>query len=303
MCNVLDLGKLSNLTPNEVWKNEEAFSEWLRENFNLLADEIGIIAEGLETEMSVGRMSCDITGIDTSTRRSIVVENQFGTSDHDHLGKVLTYSAGLDAGVVVWIAERFKDEHLSVLEWLNRRTDSTVSFFGATLNVLQIDDSNPAPDIQIVLQPYEWQRALKQSDFSEKKMAYIEFFGKLIQKIREDVPTFANVRKPLPQNWISVGAGKTGVLIVFVFGSDGHFKVELGITPGNRERAIELYKGLEKERASIDQEIPDLIWRHIGNTASIGVVYGKPMDVFSALEEPEASRMGDYDWGTFQRSL
>ena len=112
-------GTLNRIDPRQIWGNEVKFSSWLIKNFNKLEEILDIEVEDPEPEVGVGPFRCDITGVDKNTEKFVVVENQYELSDHDHLGKLLTYAAGNEAGIIVWIAEDFRDEHLSVLDWLN----------------------------------------------------------------------------------------------------------------------------------------------------------------------------------------
>ena len=64
--------------------------------------------------------------------------------------------AGRDARVVVWIAGEIKDEHREALDLLNRLTDEETEFFGVVVEVMQIDDSNPAPHFRVVSAPNDW---------------------------------------------------------------------------------------------------------------------------------------------------
>jgi hypothetical protein len=79
-------------------------------------------------EVPVGPFSADILAKDTS-ENFVIIENQFGKTDHDHLGKVLTYAATLDASAVIWIAERFTDEHRKAIEWLNDHTSEGLGLY------------------------------------------------------------------------------------------------------------------------------------------------------------------------------
>ena len=72
-----------------------------------------------ETEAAIGRYSADLVFREESTNRLVVVENLFGPSDHDRLGKLIVYAAGLETGYAVLLAPEFRDEHRAALDWLN----------------------------------------------------------------------------------------------------------------------------------------------------------------------------------------
>src|SRR5271155_920997 len=108
-----NLGDIKKLRVRDYWKHEEhAFTPWLAqdENMEKLADAIALELQVEQIEVPVGPFSADILAKDTSGNY-VVIENQFGKTDHDHLGKLLTYAATLGATAVVWIAEQFTDEH------------------------------------------------------------------------------------------------------------------------------------------------------------------------------------------------
>lgn len=143
--------------------------------------------EQTATEAPVGSFSCDLLARDLSNSRIVIIENQFGATDHDHLGKLLTYAAGLDASAIIWVAERIREEHRQALEWLNERIDEAVRFFAVIVEVLQIDESSPAVNFRPVVFPNEWQRATRQTAEhpSERAASYQAFFQSLIDELRE----------------------------------------------------------------------------------------------------------------------
>ena len=142
----------------EGWDHEaHDFTPWLAENLDLLGEELGLALRIREREAAVGRYSLDLL-LEDAQGRTVIVENQFGQTDHDHLGKLLTYCAGTEADVVVWLSESLTDEHAAALEWLNENTVAGVGFFGVELGLLKIDDSKPAPHFRVVVQPNEWKK-------------------------------------------------------------------------------------------------------------------------------------------------
>jgi len=127
------LGRLQKVDIREIWKNEAAdFTPWLAEpdNIKLLGDTIGMELEVESVETDVGRYYADILCKETTSDRYVVIENQIERTDHDHLGKTITYAAGLGATAVVWVAKHFTEEHRGAFDWLNEMTKAEVSFFG-----------------------------------------------------------------------------------------------------------------------------------------------------------------------------
>lgn len=162
-----EIGKLSDIRPREAWQHEAYdFTPWLAENLDQLGDAIGLILEPEGTEIAVGAFSADLLAKDVSGRH-VLVENQLETTDHNHLGQIMTYLAGLEAEIVVWVATEFRDQHVSALDWLNEHTSENFAFFAVKLRVVQIDDSKLAPIFEVVTRPNEWERSLHRA--SKKK--------------------------------------------------------------------------------------------------------------------------------------
>ena len=139
----------------EVWRREdENFSPWLVKNLALLDEILGTQLELIGREKSVGPFFADLLCVDKKSNNSLVViENQLGRSDHDHLGKLLTYAAGLQATTVIWIATAFENEHLSTLAWLNHNMNNPVRYFGVKLELKPIDNSKCLPIFTLVAEP------------------------------------------------------------------------------------------------------------------------------------------------------
>ena len=157
-----NLGELKTVDPRQVWPNEARdFTPWLAKNIQKLGEALGMDLVIEEEEASVGEFSLDLLAKDLSTGRVVVIENQLTATDHDHLGKLLTYAGGYDALVVVWVATEIRDEHRKALEWLNERTDTQTAFFGVIIELLQVDDSKPAVNIKPVVSPNPFQKGTK----------------------------------------------------------------------------------------------------------------------------------------------
>jgi hypothetical protein len=132
------LGRLQKVELREAWLSESRdFTPWLaqEENLNLLGEAIGIELELESQEKDVGPFRADILCKDTSTDNWVLIENQLERTDHSHLGQLLTYAAGLNAVTIVWIAERFTEEHRATLDWLNERTDEKINLFGLEIEL------------------------------------------------------------------------------------------------------------------------------------------------------------------------
>lgn len=177
----LELGELKRIENlREVWSNEEYdFTPWLAEdeNIKLLGKTIGI--ENIKVqkrETNVGDFKADIYAIDEDTANGIIIENQVEQTDHDHLGKCLTYASGLDASVIIWIVKKARDEHRKAMEWLNDHTDEDISFFLLEIELWQIDNSRIAPSFNVIVKPNGWAREMKKQTTKAKnpKMSFLK---------------------------------------------------------------------------------------------------------------------------------
>ena len=141
----------------EIWRREdEDFSPWLVKNLVLLDEILGTKLELIEREKAVGPFFADLLCVDKKSNNShsvVVIENQLGRSDHDHLGKLLTYAAGLQATTVIWIATAFENEHSSALAWLNHNMNNLVRCFGVKLELKPIDNLKCLPAFTLVAGP------------------------------------------------------------------------------------------------------------------------------------------------------
>lgn len=147
------LGRLERIDLRNAWLSESSsFTPWLAEsaNMKLLGDAIGIELEVEAQEKDVGPFRADILCKDTATGHWVLIENQLERTDHTHLGQLMTYAAGLDAVTIVWLAQRFTEEHRAALDWLNRVTDERINFFGLEIELWRIGDSPMAPKFNVV---------------------------------------------------------------------------------------------------------------------------------------------------------
>lgn len=180
------LGRLEKVDLRRVWADEARdFTPWLarEENIALLSDAIGLDLEVEETEKRVGSFAADIVCRESGTEHQVLIESQFGETDHDHLGKLITYAAGLDAATIIWIAGDLREEHRAALDWLNDNTTKAVEFLGIEIELYRIGDSLPAPKFYIVSKPNKWTKATRQSSKLYRiRLEYWTQFCALVEK-------------------------------------------------------------------------------------------------------------------------
>lgn len=209
------LGKLTKIPLRKIWPHEEYnFSEWLsqQENISLLSDELGIEINILEKEANVGSFNLDILAKEENTNRKIIIENQIETTNHDHLGKIITYASGHNANYIIWIFKDIREEHRHALDWLNEHSDDETFFFGVKIELWQIGNSDIAPKFQVVSKPNNWgktiRRNLENKDLTETKLLQLEYWEKF-KEYGEKSETKLRFRSGLPQHWYDASIGSS----------------------------------------------------------------------------------------------
>ncbi len=263
-----------------IWPNEaDNFTPWLADNLSALGKALvlDLDLEDVVKEAPVGTFKLDIRTRVVGSGRPVVIENQLGSTDHSHLGQLLTYAAGFDANVIVWIAEEFKDEHREALDLLNRRTDEESEFFGVVVEVWKIDDSRPAPHFRVVSAPNDWRKQSigrrRQANVSEKGEQYRQFWQPLLERLnREDG---WNVRTDNTASWFTAGSGIAEVwrdMSFYVRNREA--AVELSLQTPNKDWNKSFFDLLKESRGEIEAELgTELMWERLDDnkTSRVGI--------------------------------
>ncbi|MBN1458879.1 MAG: DUF4268 domain-containing protein [Armatimonadetes bacterium] len=210
------LGNLKLADIRTLWPDEAAdFTPWLArdENMAQLGEALGLELEVEHTEVAVGPYSADILARDSGSGDPVVIENQLGKTNHDHLGKAITYAAALGAGTVVWIASDFSEEHRRAVDWLNENGSGDVLFFGVRVELWRIDDSRPAVRFNVVAKPAEVSVKVvgpRTEELSEVRKLQLEWWNAFRQALMES-KAVPSARAPRPQYWYNVPLGRTGI--------------------------------------------------------------------------------------------
>jgi len=227
MSAIIPLGRFSKVALTTAWPTEAAnFTPWLAESTNiaLLSDALGMDLEVKEVESWVGPFRADILAQvadeDSEIDHLVLIENQYGRTNHRHLGQILTYLAGAQgARTIVWIAEEIQPEHRAAIDWLNTHTDEDFSFFAIEMELWQIDQSPPAPRFNVIASPNEWTRATRAAArrFNEDELggaapiriAYWDSFGKFLASKN----ALFKLRRANRRHWFNFPIGRTGFRI------------------------------------------------------------------------------------------
>ena len=213
------VSRLSTVPLKHVWPMEATnFTPWLLDNADALSEVLGIEVQLDYREHKVGTFSLDLIGKESGSDRVVIVENQYGQTDHNHLGQILTYVGGTDPALIVWIAESFREEHRAAFDWLNASTPTGVGFFGIAVSAVRMQDGEQtlvAPRFELVCKPNEWEKLAKAEVNSSSEGGSSTGLGAQYKRFWETFVVEAKARQwtnatPPAQNWLSMPAGGGG---------------------------------------------------------------------------------------------
>lgn len=273
----MKLGKLKAVDIRTVWPHEQYdFSKWLAmdDNIKELGDTLNLSLTDVETEKFVGNYRCDILCKDEITGKIVLIENQLEPTNHDHLGKIITYASGLDAAVVIWIVSSARDEHASAIEWLNKHTDDDISFFLLEVHAYKIGDSDPAPQFKIIEQPNDFVKTVKSiaknTELNESQKSRLEFWTQFNEIIVANGKPF-NTRKASTDHWYNVAIGSSEANISIDLVNKEH-KIRIGLWINDNK---DIFDSLFQQKSSIENALGiELEWHRLdGKKASYICTY------------------------------
>jgi len=292
------LGALQQLDPREIWKNEEKdFTPWVAENIQELSRVIGVAFTVEQTEKKVGGYELDVFGRVEGSDAPVIIENQLDQTDHKHLGQLLTYAAGLEAAVVIWIAARVSDEHRATIDWLNRNTNDSVSFFLLRPEILKIDDLKPAIRFQLEASPSEYKRIFREVVDREDAPRHEfrrKFWADLLKYLVSKGHSWAEGRRTTKEGWISSSVGKSNVSVNVSMAQGSRIRVEIYLS---KDREKTQYRVLESERRGIEPLFPgeQVSWEPIEGALASRVAVYRQYDR-DAVSEDSPDRMNLFEW-------
>ena len=277
-----NLGELKKVDLRKAWNHEaNDFTTWLaqEENLSLLSDEVGTDIKLIQTEASVGKFNVDILAEEENTGRKIVIENQLDVTNHDHLGKIITYASGYNAEIIIWIVEDVRDEHKQAIDWLNDHTDEDVNFFAIKMELWQIGDSPFAPKFQIISRPNDWAKTIKksvgQTELTDTKILQLEFWNKF-KEFAQNKSTKLRLRKTSPQHWYDISLGV----------SEAHMSLTVNIRecllgceiyiPDSKKIFFELIKNKDKIENGLEEKLK---WMELPNKKASRIKLSKEGDI------------------------
>lgn len=207
--------KISRIALRDAFKHEAYdFTRWLEENIDVLNDAVDITLSNAQREQSAGDFSVDLVAEDEAGGK-VIIENQLEKSNHDHLGKVITYLVAMEAHTAIWIVSDPRPEHISAITWLNEA--STANFYLLKLEAIRIGDSPPAPLLTLIVGPSESTKALGKAkqEFAERYDLRKVYWKALLDYAKTKTKLHAGLT-PGRYHWLGTGAGKSGISYNYV---------------------------------------------------------------------------------------
>ena len=284
-----NLGTLKEITDlRSIWPHEALnFTPWVAENVDLLADAVGLDITVDETESSVGDFNVDIYASETGTDRKIIIENQLEDTDHDHLGKLITYASGKGADVVIWVVKHAREEHKAAVEWLNNHTDDKIGFFLCEIKLFQIGDSQIAPAFTVVERPNDWTKEIRKTasanSTQQQRLEYWQAFNDYAFSDANFSRIF-NKRKPTTDHWMDFSIGSSACHIaVSQIQKRKAVDVELYINDDK-----ELFKSLFAHKDDIEKNMEmELEWKELPERKASRILIEKTVDLDDRATWPE----------------
>lgn len=292
---MINLGQLKEIKDlRKVWPHEALdFTPWLadEENLALLSDTIGLEITLDETESSVGEFNVDIYATETGTDRKIIIENQLEDTNHDHLGKLITYASGKAADIVIWVVKHAREEHRAAIEWLNNHTDENIAFFLLEIKLYQIGDSDIAVKFEVIEKPNDWAKEIKRQISTSPTLQARYDYWVAFNEYAFNNAAFAKVfsrRKASTDHWMSLSVGSSACHIdLSQVRKDNNITVEWYITDDK-----ELYQKFYSHKADIESDMGmTLDWRELPNKKASRILVIHEADFDNKDKWPE-----QFDW-------
>jgi hypothetical protein len=258
------ISKIRRVSLREVWKHEARdFTQWLQGNLDVLSEIVDVPLASAEKEQRAGAFSVDLVAEDVNGN-TVVIENQLEKSDHDHLGKLITYLVSVGAKVAIWIVSDPRPEHIGAISWLNE--SSSADFYLVKVEAIAIDDSPPAPLMTLIAGPTIEGRDIGKTkkDLSERHHLRLDFWTQLLARSKEKSKLHENI-SPGAQHWLGTGAGVSGLSFVFCI-LQHEASVELYIDRGKEmgERNLAIFDHLFANKEDVENVFGgDIEWERL----------------------------------------
>ena len=258
------IGSLQRVDLRKVWPHEALdFTRWLENNIDELNNAIDLSLSVVEREQAAGDFSVDLVAEDESGN-SVIIENQLERSNHDHLGKLITYLTAIDAKAAIWIVKEARPEHISAISWLNK--SSSASFYLLKLEAVRIEDSPPAPLLTLIVGSSEEIREAgkEKKERAERYSLRHRFWTSLLEGAKEKTSLHANTSAS-QSNYVMTGAGRSGLNFRYVI-QQHTSEIDLYIDRGREadNENEEIFDTLEEAKDKIEEVFGEsLEWQRL----------------------------------------
>ncbi|MFN3565950.1 MAG: DUF4268 domain-containing protein [Burkholderiaceae bacterium] len=284
-----EIGKLEEVPLRELWSHEEfGFSAWLEENLDALGAAVSVALSDPRREVPVGAFSVDLVAEDEDGAR-VVVENQLSATDHDHLGKLLTYLTNLDAKTAIWICRPPRPEHIRAIQWLNETTPEDIAFYLVRLAAYRIGDSPPAPLFTVIVAPSAESKDFGKSKklLAERHVIRLRFWEQLLKLARDRGLSLHAQRSPTKDHWLGAGAGiRSGVSYNYLAWMEDGVGVELYIDTGDAAENKQLFDAFHAKKDQIEHDFgAPLLWERLDTKRASRIKYLIPCGGLTSEEQ------------------
>ena len=258
------IGSLRRVPLREVWPHEALdFTTWLADNVDELNNVIDLSLSIVEREQAAGDFSVDLVAEDESGN-PVIIENQLERSNHDHLGKLITYLTAIDAKAAIWIVKEARPEHISAISWLNE--SSSAAFYLLKLEAVRIEDSPPAPMLTLIVGSSEESQEVDETkkELTERHILRRRFWTSLLEQAKDKTQLHANIT-PSPYSYLMTGAGRSGLRFDYVV-QQHTSEIDLYIDRGREadNENEEIFDTLEEAKDKIEEVFGEsLEWQRL----------------------------------------
>ena len=284
-----NISKISKIPIREEFPHEaHDFTPWLKENLHYIAEELHLeFRDDVLTEVEVGPYFCDVLA-ETEDGKKVVIENQFDRADHDHLGKMLTYAAGLDADMLIWIAEEFRDEEIETIKWLNSISpEESPVFFAVQIGLIKIGTSESGLNIKIVVQPDKWSKnVIKRKNENMKREKYHGLWKNFIEYFSNKRNEWKD-KTPPRDNWINIPSKVKRFQFTFMFDDGKTPGIQLWIGHLTQEENEVIFNKLKEHQHELASTLPNLKWVNKSENKSKKIMFLRDKDYNFKDDEQE----------------
>lgn len=270
----MQVGRLKRVELREIWQHEaHNFTTWLAENLDLLGEFLGFELSLVQQEAAAGPFSADILAED-GRGSPVIIENQLERTNHDHLGKLITYLSNLEAKTAIWITSNPRPEHEKAVHWLNEVVPADTAFYLVRVEAYRIGDSAAAPLFTVVAGPSLEARQIgeQKEELAERHILRRAFWTELLTQAKEKMPLHARI-SPTTDNWVSAGSGKSGLGYNYVIRMEDA-QVELYIDRGSAEENKRLFDALVAHKTAIETTFGTALeWQRLDDRRACRIRY------------------------------